>query len=124
MYFRLTINQNAVKIYLYENYTEDVKMAEEYNPDIVSVVDENGEEHIFEELDRIETDDARYVALLPVYDDAEDILEDDGEIILLKVEEEANGDTYLCPIENAKEFDEVQAIFEERLQDLFNEEEE
>ena len=65
-------------------------MAEEYNPDIVSVVDENGEEHIFEELDRIETDDARYVALLPVYDDAEDILEDDGEIILLKVEEEAN----------------------------------
>ena len=35
-------------------------MAEEYNPDIVSVVDENGEEHIFEELDRIETDDARY----------------------------------------------------------------
>ena len=91
-------------------------MAEEYNPDIVSVVDENGEEHIFEELDRIETDDARYVALLPVYDDAE--------IILLKVEEETNGDTYLCPIENAKEFDEIQAIFEERLQDLFNEDEE
>lgn len=95
-------------------------MDKEYNPDIVSVVDENGEEHIFEELDRIETDDARYVALLPVYDDAEDILEDDGEIILLKVEEEANGDTYLCPIEDEKEFDEVQAIFEERLQDLFS----
>ena len=53
-----------------------------------------------------------------------DGLEDDGEIILLKVEEEANGDTYLCPIENAKEFDEIQAIFEERLQDLFNEDEE
>ena len=124
MHFHLTIARFAVKIYLYESYTEDAKMAEEYNPDIVSVVDENGEEHIFEELDRIETDDARYVALLPVYDDAEDILEDDGEIILLKVEEEANGDTYLCPIENAKEFDEIQAIFEERLQDLFNEDEE
>lgn len=124
MLFCLTIKQNAVKIYLYEIQTEDAKMAEEYNPDIVSVVDENGEEHIFEELDRIETDDARYVALLPVYDDAEDILEDDGEIILLKVEEEANGDTYLCPIENAKEFDEVQAIFEERLQDLFSDKEE
>ena len=124
MHFHLTIARFAVKIYLSENYTEDAKMAEEYNPDIVSVVDENGEEHIFEELDRIETDDARYVALLPVYDDAEDILEDDGEIILLKVEEEANGDTYLCPIENAKEFDEIQAIFEERLQDLFNEDEE
>lgn len=99
-------------------------MAKEYDPDIVSVVDENGEEHIFEELDRIETDDARYVALLPVYDDAEDILEDDGEIILLKVEEEANRDTYLCPIEDAKEFDEVQKIFEERLSDLFSDDEE
>ncbi len=99
-------------------------MAEEYNPDIVSVVDEDGTEHIFEELDRIETDDARYVALLPVYDDAQDILEDDGEIIILKVEEEENGDTYLCPIENAKEFDEIQSIFEERLSELFSDEEE
>lgn len=98
-------------------------MDKEYNPDIVSVVDENGEEHIFEELDRIETDSARYVALVPVFDDAEDVLEDDGEIILLKVEEEANGDTYLCPIEDAKEFDEVQSIFEERLADLFGEDE-
>ena len=99
-------------------------MAEEYNPDIVSVVDEDGTEHIFEELDRIETDDARYVALLPVYDDAQDILEDDGEIIILKVEEEKNGDTYLCPIEDAKEFDEIQKIIEERLSDLFSDGEE
>ena len=99
-------------------------MAEEYNPDIVSVVDEDGTEHIFEELERIETDDARYVALLPVYDDAQDILEDDGEIIILKVEEEKNGDTYLCPIEDAKEFDEIQKIFEERLSDLFSDGEE
>ena len=96
-------------------------MAEEYNPDIVSVIDVDGVEHIFEELDRIETDSARYVALLPVYDDAEDILDDDGEIIILKVEEDKSGETYLCPIENAKEFDEIQSIFEERLNDLFGE---
>ncbi len=94
-------------------------MSEEFNPDIVSVIDEDGVEHIFEELDRIETDSARYVALLPVYGEAEDILDDDGEIIILKVEEDKDGETYLCPIENAKEFDEVQAIFEERLSDLF-----
>ena len=92
---------------------------EEYTPDIVSIVDEEGKEHIFEELDRIETDSAKYVALLPVYDDAEDILDDDGEVIILKVEEDKDGETYLCPIENAKEFDEVQKIFEERLSDLF-----
>ncbi len=98
-------------------------MAEEYNPDIVSVVDDDGVEHTFEELDRIETDSARYVALLPVYDDAEDILDDDGEILILKVEEDVRGETYLCPIEDEKEFDEVYEIFEERLSKLFNEEE-
>ena len=38
-------------------------MNEEYTPDIVSIVDEDGKEHIFEELDRIETDGGRYVAL-------------------------------------------------------------
>ena len=98
-------------------------MAEEYNPDIVSVIDENGVEHIFEELDRIETDNGRYVALLPVYDDAEDIIDDDGEIIILQVEEEKNGDTFLCPIEDEKAFDEIGKIFEERLADLFFEDE-
>ena len=98
-------------------------MAEEYNPDIVSVVDEDGVEHIFEELDRIETEDGKFVALLPVYDDAEDIIDDDGEIIILKVEEEDNGDTFLCPIEDEKLCNEVGKYFEDRLSDLFFEDE-
>lgn len=98
-------------------------MAEEYNPDIVSVVDEDGVEHIFEELDRIETEDGKFVALLPVYDDAEDIIDDDGEIIILKVEEEDNGDTFLCPIEDEKLFNKVGKYFEDRLSDLFFEDE-
>ena len=98
-------------------------MDENYNPDIVSVVDEDGVEHIFEEVDRIETDDARYVALLPVYDEAEEILEDDGELIILKVSEE-DGETYLEPIEDEDEFQEIGSIFEERLSDLFDIQEE
>ncbi len=94
-------------------------MDENYNPDIVSVVDEDGVEHTFEELDRIETDDARYVALLPVYDEAEEILEDDGELIILKVTEE-DGETYLEPIEDEDEFNEIGNIFEERLSEMFD----
>ena len=97
-------------------------MSEEFNPDLVSVVDEDGVEHVFEELDRIETDDGRYIALLPVYDEADEIIDDDGEIIILKVEEE-DGETFLAPIEDQKVFDEIGKIFEERLQDLFFEEE-
>ena len=64
---------------------------EEYTPDIVSIVDEDGKEHIFEELDRIETDSGRYVALLPLPETPDQITEDDNELIILKVEEE-NGE--------------------------------
>ncbi len=98
-------------------------MSEEYGPDIVSVTDENGVEHIFEELDRIETDDARYVALTPYYDETAEILDDDGELIILKVIEE-DGETYLEPIEDEAEFDEIGEIFEKRLSELYDLDEE
>lgn len=93
-------------------------MSEEFGPDIVSVTDENGVEHIFEELDRVETDDARYVALTPYYDEASEIIDDDGELIILKVVEE-DGETYLEPIEDEAEFDEIGEIFEKRLSELY-----
>lgn len=83
--------------------------------DIVSVVDDDGVEHLFEELDRIETDDGkRYVALLPIYDDEVEILDDDGDVLILKVMEE-DGETYLIQIEDEKEFNEIGNIFEDRL---------
>lgn len=93
-------------------------MAKDYDPDIVSVVDEEGKEHIFEELDRIETDTGCYVALLPVYDDAENVLEGEDEVLPLKVIEE-DGETYLTIIEDEDEFKEVYLAFNERLKDLF-----
>ena len=96
---------------------------EEYTPDIVSIVDEDGKEHIFEELDRIETDNGRYVALLPLPENPDKITDDDNELIILKVEEE-NGETYLCPIEDDNEFNEVGQAFEERLSEMFDFEEE
>jgi len=93
-------------------------MDKEYNPDIVTVVDEEGNEHTFEELDRIETDDGKYVALIPTYDDSEEILDADGELIILKVMEE-DGECYLTAIEDYDEFEEIGKVFEERLSDMF-----
>ena len=90
----------------------------EYNPDLVTVEDENGKEHSFEIADAIETDEARYVALIPVYDDKTYILSCDGELIILEVVEE-NGNEILAPIEDEETFDEIAEIFEERLEDLY-----
>lgn len=94
-------------------------MADEYGPDLVTVLDEEGHEHQFEMLDAIETDDGRYVALLPVYDNPADELNDDGELVILEVVEE-NGEEILSPIEDDDTFDEIAEIFEERLSEIYD----
>lgn len=93
-------------------------MSEEYGNDLVTVVDDEGNQHQFEVLDAIETDTGRYVALVPVYDNPADLIEDDGELVILTVKEE-NGEDLLLPIEDDDEFEEVAEIFEERLADLY-----
>ena len=91
----------------------------DYDFDIITVTDDDGTEHQFEEIDRIETDDAKYVALLPVLESAEEILEDDGDVMVLKVIEEENGDTYLVQIEDEDEFTEIRDIFQDRINEMF-----
>ncbi len=105
-------------IIMADNFEKNEGINEEYGPDIVSVVDEDGVEHTFEELDRIETDEGKFVALLPVYDEAEEIIDSDGELIILQVTEE-DGEFYLEPIEDDKLFDKIGKLFEERLADIF-----
>lgn len=90
---------------------------EEYEPVIVSVVDEEGEEHIFEELDILELNDKEYVALLPVYDD--EVVDEDGELIIL-IRNYDGDEIYLEPIEDEDEFMSVGKMFEERLADMFD----
>ncbi len=103
---------------------EKVTAGEDFNPDIVSVVDEEGVAHTFEELDRIETDEGRFIALLPIYEEAAEIIDDDGELIILSVNEDEDGEIYLEPIEDEKLFNKIGKIFEERLEDLFEFDEE
>lgn len=83
--------------------------------DIVTVVDDDGKEYTFEELDRIELDNGnKYVALIPVHEDEIEILDDDGDVLILKVIEE-KGENYLIQIEDEDEFNEIGNIFEDRL---------
>lgn len=96
---------------------------EEYTPDIVSVIDEEGKEHTFEELDRIETDKGLYVALCPLPEDASQIANGESdEFIVLKVEPGEGEEVTLYPIEDEKEYDEVGHIFLDRFAELYSEE--
>jgi uncharacterized protein YrzB (UPF0473 family) len=93
-----------------------------FGPDIVTVIDEEGLEHEFEVLDAIETEDGRFVALLPVYDNPSDTLNDDGELFILSVQEE-DGEEMLVTIDDDQLFDQIADIFEERLSELYKIEE-
>lgn len=93
-------------------------MAEEYGADLMTIVDDEGNKHQFELLDAIETDDGRYVALIPVYGNPEESLQDDGELVILEVVEE-NGEELLVTIEDDDVWNEIAEIFEERLSEYF-----
>ena len=93
-------------------------MSEEYGNSLVTVLDDEGKEHQFELLDAIETDEGRYVALLPIYTEAEALLEDDGELVILEVVND-NGDDVLVPIEDDEVFESIAEAFRERLEEYY-----
>ena len=90
----------------------------EYNPDIVTLSDDEGKEYTFEVLDAIETDTGRYLALLPTFDDPQKMLEDSGELVIVKVGEE-DGEEYYYEIEDDDEYETVADAFVDRLEDFF-----
>ncbi len=90
----------------------------EYNPDIVTLSDDDGKEYTFEVLDAIETDDGRYLALLPTFENPKDMLDDSGELVIVKVGEE-NGEEYFFEIEDDDEYEMVAEAFVERLEEFF-----
>lgn len=91
---------------------------EEYNPDLITLTDDEGKEYTFEVLDAIETDTARYLALLPQYEDPKAMLDDSGELVIVKVAEE-DGEEYFCEIEDDDEYETIADAFVDRLEDFF-----
>ncbi len=93
-------------------------MTEEYNPDIVTLSDDDGNEYTFEVLDAVETDEHRYLALLPVHEDPKDLLDDSGELVIVRVTEE-DGEEFFEEIEDDDEYETIADAFIDRLQDVF-----
>lgn len=94
------------------------EMNNEYYPDIITLADDQGKEYSFEVLDAIETDDGRYLALLPTFEDPQKMLDDSGELVIVKVGEE-NGEEYFYEIEDDDEYETVADAFVDRLEDYF-----
>lgn len=91
---------------------------QDYNPDIITLSDDEGKEYSFEVLDAIETDDGRYLALLPTFEDPKKMLDESGELVIVKVGEE-NGEEYFYEIEDDDEYETIADAFVDRLEDFF-----
>lgn len=85
---------------------------------IIILSDENGEDVQFEFLDLIEYDSEEYIVLLPAIEEGE---EDDGEVVILKVEDSGNEDeeSYVS-VDDEEVLNKVFEIFKEKFKDEFN----
>ena len=87
---------------------------------LYTLVDEEGVEQTFEKLDAMEVDGKQYFAMIPVYDDPQQQLEDEGELIVLTLET-VDGEEYLVSIDDDEEYERIGNLFIDRLNKLFDE---
>lgn len=86
----------------------------EFSTDLITLIDEDDVEHTFELVETIEHGGTTYVALLPA-----DILEENQELVIMKIVEEDDEEDILELIDDDEEFEEVSEMFESILADLF-----
>lgn len=91
-----------------------------YEPDVLVVTDENGEEIEFELLDRYETDEDVYVAITEFHDDAQDIIDASYEVIFLKVVYDEDGNEMLEEIQDEMEFEQISDIMMTNIEKKFD----
>lgn len=91
-----------------------------YEPDILSVTDEEGNEILFELLERYETDEDVYVAITEYRDDDEEIVEADFEVVILKVVNDENGNEFLEEIQDEMEFEQISDILMAKVEEKYD----
>ena len=74
--------------------------------DIVTLTDEDGTESEFEVIETFEFEGKTYYALLPVDDE-------EGDYVLLRLEQDENGEDILSTIDDDDEFDRVADYFDD-----------
>lgn len=96
-------------------------MDKEYEADLITLIDDDDNEHTFEIIDTIEKDENIYYALFPVFDTPEEQLEADGEYYIFGVVEE-DGEELLVEVEDDDLLDELAKEFESRFEEMFDDE--
>ncbi len=101
-----------------EKKENEIEEHEEYDPEIYTLTDEEGNELNFALLGTLEHEGAVYRAFIPVDENGE---EESGEYVILKSSEE-DGEEILETIEDDDEFDRIADIFDDEFSDIFYDE--
>ncbi len=102
--------------------SDDVKDAaaqDDYEPDLITLADEEGEEHVFEVIDAADIREKRYFALRPWQPAEAAMEEEDGDLLMMRLGEE-DGEEYLDIVDDPKELREVTEVFLERLSEVYD----
>ncbi len=92
---------------------------EDYTPDLMTLEDEEGNEHTFEVIDAADFKDERYMAVVPYVEDPAKMVEENMELIIMKVAEDDQGE-YLDIVDDDDELYEVSEMFAQRLKDMYD----
>ena len=79
----------------------DILEEESYDPDIITLTDEDNNEFQFEVIDAADYHDERYLAVVPYKENAEDVVEEDANLIIMRVSEE-DGEEYLDIVDGTR----------------------
>ena len=88
---------------------------EEYQPDLMTLEDEDGNEVTFEVIDALDHKGVHYLAVVEYAENEED-LDEDAQLVILSVGEDDEGE-YLDVVEDDETLLEVSKLFEKRLSD-------
>ena len=91
-----------------------------FGNDIITLTDDDGKEYAFEILDAIETDEGRSLAMLPYFADAKERLDDSGELVLVKVITDEDGEEYFEDIADDDEYETIAEFFIQRLSEEYD----
>ncbi len=94
-------------------------MDKDFAADLITLLDDEGTEHVFEILDIIESDNGIFYALFPVYDTPEEQIESDGEYYIFQVATE-DGEEVLTEIEDEDLLDTLAEEFERRFEEIYD----
>jgi len=92
---------------------DEKNIPEEFDSEIYTLTDEDGNDEEFELLAELEDNGITYLAMAPVNEAS-----DEGEYVVLKVEVDENGEETVVSIDDDDEFERIADMFDDLFADM------